>query len=95
MNLARTQVFKFAGSGLGDFYLRNQGKNDIGGIPLLQVRFDAEGIGGVDEDTCVLGGNNGFDDGGKVVDIREGLHTEDDIVESVFTGGSFFRGAND
>lgn len=94
VDFARAKVFKIARSGLGNFYLRNQGKNDIGGVALLQVSFDAEGIRGVDEDTCVLGSNNGFDDGGKVVDIRQGLHTKDDIVEGVFAGGSFFRGAN-
>jgi len=59
------------------------------------MSFDAEGIGGVDEDAGVLGSNHGFDDGSKVVDIREGFHTEDDIVEGVFTGRGLFRGADD
>lgn len=93
-NLARAQVLELAGAGLGDFDVGNQGEDDIGRVSLLQVGFDAEGICGVHQDTGVLGGDDGFDDRGQVVDLRERLYAEDDIVVYIFTRRGFFGGPN-
>ena len=52
-------------------------------------------MGGVDEDAGVLGSDDGFYDSGQVVDIGEGLHAEQDVVESALLGvGSVFRSAD-
>lgn len=64
VNLARAQVFEFAGAGLGDFHVGNEGEDDVGWVSLLQMGFNAKGVGSVDENTSVLGSDHGFDDGG-------------------------------
>lgn len=88
-------MLEFARAGLRDFHVGHEGENNISRISLFQMGFDSEGIGGVDENTRVLGCNNGFNDGGQVVDIGQGFDAENDIVVCVFTGRSFFGSTND
>lgn len=57
--------------------------------------FDAEGICGVDENAGMLRCNDGLDDSGKIVDIRQGFDTQNDIIISVFSGGGIFGVADD
>lgn len=95
MDLARAQVLELAGAGLGDFDVGNKRKDDVGRVPLLEMSLDTESICSVDKDTCVLGSDHGFDHRGQIVDIRQGLHAEDDIVVGIFARGCFFGGTND
>lgn len=62
MNLAGTEVLEFTGAGLGNLHVGHQRQDDIGRVSLFKVGFDAQGIGGIDEDAGVLGSYDGFDD---------------------------------
>jgi hypothetical protein len=43
----------------------------------------------------VLRCDDGFDDRGQIIDIGQGLYTENNIVVGIFAGGSFFRCSDD
>jgi hypothetical protein len=62
-------MLELARAGLGDFDIRNERENNVGRVSLLEMGFNAERICGVDENTSMLGRDNGLDDGGQVVDI--------------------------
>ena len=79
-------MFELARARLGDLHVGDEGKDDVGRVSLLKMGFNAEGICGIHQDTGVLGSNDGFNNGGKVIDIRQGFHAEDDIVVGIFTG---------
>lgn len=87
-------MLKLAGPRLGDFHVGNQGKNNVGRVSLLEIGFDSDGIRSVNENAGVLGSDDGFDHRGQVVDVRESLHAENDIVIGLFTGGSVFGSAD-
>lgn len=87
-------MLKLAGTRLGDFHVGNKGKNDVGRVSLFKMGFESDGIRGVDENTGVLGSNDRFDHGGQIVDVRESLHAENDIVIGLFPGGSIFGSAD-
>jgi hypothetical protein len=59
------------------------------------VCLDSDGIRCIDEDTGVLRCDDGFDDRGQIIDIGQGLYTENNIVVGIFAGGSFFRCSDD
>lgn len=59
---------------------------------MLYMGLDSQGICSVDEDTGVLGGDDGFDDRSEIVDIGESLDAENNIVVSAFARGCFFGG---
>lgn len=89
-------MFKLTRPKLGELCSRDQRKDNVGGEALFQIGFDAEGVGGVDEDAGVLWRDNGLDDASQVVDIGEGLYAEQNVVERGARGaGSLFRGAHD
>lgn len=90
-----TEVLKLASSCLSDFHVGNEGKDHVGWVSLFEMGFEADSIRGVDKDTGVLGSNDRFDHRGQVVDIRESLHAENDIVIGLFTGRSVFGSADD
>ena len=48
-------------------------------------------VGGVDQDTGVLWSDNRFDDGGQIIDVRERLDTQQDVVKSPFSARSILR----
>lgn len=79
-------MFELARARLGDFHVGDERKDDVGRVSLLKVGFNAEGICGIHQDTGVLGSDDGFNNGGKVIDIRQGFDAEDDIVVGIFTG---------
>jgi hypothetical protein len=87
-------VLELAGAGLGYFDVGDKGKNDVGWVPLLEMSLNTKGICGVDQDTCVLGRDHGFDHGGQIVDIGQGLHAKDDIVVGILARGGVFGGTN-
>ena len=62
-------MFEFAGPSLDNFGARDKRENDIRWKSLLQVRLNAEGMGGVDKDAGMLRRDNGFDDGRDVINI--------------------------
>lgn len=95
MDLARTQVLELAGASLRDLDVGDEGEDDVGRVSLLEMGLDADGICGVNENTGVLGSDDGFDDRGQVVDVRKRFYAEDDIVVDIFAGGGIFRGADD
>lgn len=88
-------MLELAGAGLRDLHVRDEGKDDVGWVSLLEMGLDADGICGINEDAGVLGGDDGFNDRGQIVDVRERFYAEDDIVVGVFAGGSVFRGTDD
>lgn len=77
-------MLEFTGAGLGDFHVGNEGENDICWVSLLEMGFNSEGISRVNEDAGVLRSDDGFDDGGEVVDIGQCFYTENNIVVCVF-----------
>ena len=79
-------MFELAGARLGDLHVGNERKDDIGRVSLFEMGFNAKGICRIHQNTGVLGSDDGFNDGGKVVDVRQGFHAEDDIVIGIFTG---------
>lgn len=89
-------MLKLARADLGQFGTGNERQDDVGRETLFEVRLDAEGVCGVDENTCVLWGNNGLDDRGNVVDVGQGLDAEEDVVERRlgYVGGIFGRAHN-
>lgn len=78
-------MFELAGTRLGDFHVGNERKDDVGRISLLKMGFNAESICGIHQNTGVLGGDDGFNHGGKIVDVWQSFHAEDDIVVGIFT----------
>lgn len=74
-------MFKFAGPKLGKLGSRHQRQDDICGKSFFYRGFNAECVRRVDEDACVLGRDDGIDDGGKVVYIWEGLYAQNDVIE--------------
>lgn len=79
-------MFELARARLGDLHVGNERKDNVGRVSLLKVGFNAEGICCIHQNTSVLWSDDGFNHGGKVVDIRQGFHAEDDIVVGIFTG---------
>ena len=59
----------------------NEGQDDIGWESRLDVRLYPECVGGVDEYTGVLGGDDRLDDGGEVVNIRKCFYAEKHVVK--------------
>jgi hypothetical protein len=73
-------MFKLGGPCLHDVDIGDQRQDDIGGEAMLQLRFDSESIGGIDEDTGVLRGDDRLDDGSQIVDVGQCFHAQDDVV---------------
>lgn len=55
-------MFELAPSQLDDLGTANERKNDIGGEAFLNGRLEAERMGGINKDTCMLRGDDGVDD---------------------------------
>lgn len=79
-------MFKLARARLGDLDVGNERKDNVGRVSLLKMGFNSESICCIHQNTSVLWSDDGFNHGGKVVDIRQGFHAEDDIVVGIFTG---------
>ena len=86
MDFAGIKVFELGGAGLGDFDVGDEGKDDICRVSLFDMGLDSKRICGIDENAGVLGSNDRLNDGGEVVDIREGLDAENHVVVGGFTG---------
>ena len=53
-------------------------------------------MGSINENACMLGGDDGVDNGRQVVNIGQSFYTENDVVEcAFFASGSFFWCADD
>ena len=74
-------MLKLAGSSLNNFGTRDERQDDICRESLLEVRLDAEGVGSVDEDTGMLRGDDGFDNGRDIIHIGQSLYTEQNVVK--------------
>jgi hypothetical protein len=48
----------------------------------------------VHEDACVLGGNDGIDDGCQIVHVGKRFYTKDDIVKCAFSTGGCLLGCS-
>ena len=48
---------------------------------MLEVGLDSKRVCCVDQDACVLRSDDRFNDRGDVVDVRQGLDTEKDVVK--------------
>lgn len=86
MNFAGIKVLELGGAGLGDFDVGDEGEDNICRVSLLDMGLDSECICRVDEDAGVLGSDDRLNDGGEVVDIREGLDAENHVVVGGFAG---------
>lgn len=85
-------MFELALAELHDVRAGDQGQHDVGRVSFLDGSLNADSVRSVDQDTCVLGNNDGFDDGGQVVDIGERFDAEDDIVVMRFFATEGFLG---
>jgi hypothetical protein len=88
-------VLEFALAELREVGIGDKRQDDICRKALLDGGFDAESVCCVDEDTGVLGGDDGVDYGGEVVNVRERLDTEDNVVEGAVSARSGFLGCAD
>lgn len=75
-----SRVFEFCGPKLCDVGVGDEGEDHVLRKPLFDGVLDTEGVGCVYEDAGVLWGDDGFDDGGEIVDIWESLDAEQNIV---------------
>lgn len=64
-------MLKFAGAKLRDRDARYKRQYHVGWKPLLQIRLDAKGMCGIDENAGMLGRYNGLNHGGQVVNVRQ------------------------
>lgn len=80
----RSFVFKFAGTQLRELGTGNEREDDVGRESLLEIRLDAEGMCSVDEDARVLRSDDGFDDRGDVVHVRQCFYAQKDVIEGCF-----------
>lgn len=69
-------MLKLTGTQLDEFCTGNEGEDDICWETLLEMCFDAERVGRIDENTSVLRSNDGFDDRCKIIDIGESFHAK-------------------
>lgn len=83
-------MFKVTDTGLGYVDIGDQRQHDVGREALFEVGFDADGVCRVDQDACVLGCDDRFDDRAEVKDVGQGLDAQHDIVVGVFPRGGFF-----
>lgn len=74
-------VLEFGRADLGQVGGGNKRQDDVLGVSLFDKGLDAERVGGVDKNASVLGSDDGFDDGSEVVELRQGLDAEQDVVE--------------
>lgn len=68
-------MLKLTGTNLRNFDIGNEGKDNVCRVSLLEMGFDAKGIGSIYNNAGMLRGDDGFDDGGKIVDVRQSLDT--------------------
>ena len=77
-------MLKFARACLDDFGAGDKREDNIGGKALFEIGFHTETVGGIDENACMLRRDDGFDDGGNIVNVRQGLYAEQDVVKGDF-----------
>ena len=82
--LRRAFVLELARAQLGEVGAADEGEDDIGRKPLLYRGLEAKGVRCIDDDACVLGGNDGIDHGCQVVDVGERFYAKDNVVEWAF-----------
>lgn len=90
-----TDVFKVTYTCLDDVDTRNEGKNDIGREPLLQVGLYAQRACGIEQDACMLRRDDGFDNTSEVVDVRECFDAEYHVIVGMLARRRFFWCAHD
>lgn len=67
-------MLKLALAQLGELGAGDERQDDVCGEAFLERGFDAQGVCGVDEDAGMLGGDDGIDDGGEIVDIGKSFY---------------------
>lgn len=88
-------MLKLTGTELRNLNAGNQREHNVGRKPMFQVGLDAKGIRSIDQNACMLRGDDRLDDSGKIVNIGQGFHTQDHIIIGVFPGRRVFRVADD
>lgn len=84
-DFCRALVLELALSKLNQVGPSHQGQDDIGRVPFLDCSFQANCVCGVDEDTGVVGDDDGVDHGGQVIDVGECFDAEHNIIECSFS----------
>ena len=89
-----SEMFKLACTQLQYFRARYEGEDDIGRKSLFKMGLDTEGIGGVDENACLLRSDHRFYDSSHVVYVWQCFDAEENIVKSRISASGVFRSPN-
>ncbi len=94
-DFCRSGVLKFTRTQLHQIGARDQRQHDVCGKAVFERFFHPQGIGGIHENTRVLRSDHRLNDVRQVVDVGEGFHTEENIVEGGLLACGFFGALND